>query len=303
MAHSFFTADVFTSTPFGGASIPVFPDASQLTESQRQAIANELNASHTVFLQPTDQASLWQIETYTPHKSVPVYPHVVLAAAHVLAKAEQSALKDAQVTLDFVTPEQRQFSAAVNLTEDQPSLISLSLSVRSTVDRYVPTREEIANILSLIPADIGFDQFVPLTVSCQAPYLIVPIKSYNALREAKFDLKAWNQSSAPASLINGILLFSNNTDPNVADFYSRLMGQDIGILEDPPVAPVMSEFVSYLCDHAHIQKGTHVFSMQRGAKESRQSVIQLEMDNKGEKDLTMRIGGEVITVWEGQLNI
>ena len=45
-----------------------------------------------------------------------------------------------------------------------------------------------------------------------------------------------------------------------------------------------------------MQKGTYTFSVQRGDEKMRRSVLNLEMDHKGEDSLTVRVGGEAVKV-------
>jgi trans-2,3-dihydro-3-hydroxyanthranilate isomerase len=158
-------------------------------------------------------------------------------------------------------------------------------------------------MLSLSPADIGFDHFEPLIVSCGTPYLIVPIKSYRAIQEARFKFDPWSRSSAPSSLAQDILLFANNTDPTVADFHTRLFGPDIAGYEDPPVGATIPAFANYLCAHPHIQLGTHCFAVERGHSGARQSIISVEMDNRRSPDLTIRVGGKAVLMSESRLMV
>ena len=302
MDYKYYTANVFTDKPFNGARIPVFPNAEGLGDYEMKLIANQTNASDTVFVFADDVKNTKQLRVFTANrKEVKPATHTLIAASYVLTSKNE-------LPLDSSTPLHYRNNGTlsevyVNNDNGKPGIIIQSQDTHSVVDRFVPTTEELANMLSLIPADISFDNHQPLIVSCNAPYLIVPIKSYNAIRAARFDVKAWSQSSAPSSAALGILLFSNNTDANSADFHARLMGPDIAIHEDPPIAPVIADFANYLCENPRTQKGTHVFVVQRGANDERQSYLHLEMDNKQEKALTIRIGGSATIVSESVLSI
>ncbi|MEO6202866.1 MAG: PhzF family phenazine biosynthesis protein, partial [Nitrospirales bacterium] len=48
----FYQVDVFTSEPFGGNPLAVFPSAGELSEREFQQIAREMNLSETVFVLP-----------------------------------------------------------------------------------------------------------------------------------------------------------------------------------------------------------------------------------------------------------
>ncbi|WP_438864150.1 PhzF family phenazine biosynthesis protein [Neptunicella sp.] len=300
MEYRFYTTDVFTHKPFNGARIPVFPQADGLSAEKMQLIANENNASDTVFILNDDEKNSKKIRIFNAaKKELKPATHTLIAASKVLTSLKMLPL-DSHTPL-FFKNDQNVSQVYVTNDNGEPGLIIQSQQTRALIDHFVPTREELASMLSLIPADIGFDQHQPLIVSCDIPYLIVPIKSYNAVRAARFDMNAWSHSSAPASIAHGILLFSNNTDNNEADFHVRLVGPDIASHEDPPVAPVMAQFANYLCQNPNTKRGTHIFSVQRGANDQRQSMLSIEMDNKEDTQLTIRIGGSAVITSESTL--
>ncbi|OUS03873.1 hypothetical protein A9Q81_06400 [Gammaproteobacteria bacterium 42_54_T18] len=302
MDYKFYTADVFTNKPFNGERITVFPNAAGLSDHQMKLIANESNAPDTVFVFDDADKNTKQLRIFTAlKKEVKPSTHTLITASFALTTIKALPL-DSSTPLYFKNNDNVSEIYVAN-DKGKPGVICQSQDTHAVIDRFVPTTEELANMLSLIPADIGFDNHQPLIVSCNAPYLIVPIKSYNAVRAARFDTKAWSQSSAPSSAALGILLFSNNTDNNVADFHTRLVGPDIAIHEDPPVAPVIADFANYLCQNSRIQKGTHVFSVQRGANDQRQSYLHLEMDNKRQQNLTIRVGGSAVMMAESTLSL
>jgi trans-2,3-dihydro-3-hydroxyanthranilate isomerase len=51
-----------------------------------------------------------------------------------------------------------------------------------------------------------------------------------------------------------------------------------------------------------MKKGTYTFAVD-GASQQRRSVLNLEMDHKGEDTLTIRVGGEAVMVAEGTMTI
>jgi len=140
-------------------------------------------------------------------------------------------------------------------------------------------------------------------VSCGLPYLIVPVWQYESVRTAKFNAAAWSESNAPQTAAQEILLFSPKTPFADADFNVRLLGSRIGLHEDPPVGSAMPAFASYLCSFDFMQKGTYTFSVDRGDAYNRRSVLNLEMDHKGEDELTIRVGGAAVLVAEGVMTV
>jgi len=65
----------------------------------------------------------------------------------------------------------------------------------------------------------------------------------------------------------------------------------------------MPAFASYLCSFDFMQKGTYTFTVDRGEQSNRRSVLNLEMDHKGENMLTIRVGGAAVMVAEGVMSI
>ncbi len=307
MNYNYYTADVFTEHAFHGVPLPVFPDASGLSSEKMQQIAGELSTSSTIFLSATDGQNSHNIRVFSKEKELPASMHTVLAASFILAKTNTVELSQqhTQISLKSSLKDHEQVvkSYVSKNSDGEASLVQQTYDTHAAIDYYTPTTEELAAMLSLTPADIGFDNYRPLIVSCGVPYLIVPIKSYTAIREAKFNEAAWSNSSAPTSLAQEILLFANNTDENPADFHARLLGPAIAHHEDPPIGGAIAAFANHICDHEQIQAGTHVFGIQRGANDARKSMFYVEMDNQQSKDLTIRVGGHAVLMSEASIKI
>jgi len=307
MNYNYYTADVFTEQAFHGVPLPVFPDSTGLTCKKMQQIAGELSTSSTIFLSSTDEVNSHNIRVFTKEKELPASIHTVLAASFILAQTNKVKLSDqhTQISLKSSLKDHEQIvkSYVSKNSDGVANLVQQTYDTHAAIDYYTPTTEELAAMLSLTPSDIGFDHYRPLIVSCGVPYLIVPIKSYTAIREAKFNEAAWSNSSAPSSLAQEILLFANNTDENPADFHARLLGPAIAHHEDPPIGGAIAAFANHICDHAHIQAGTHVFGIQRGANDARKSMFYVEMDNQQSKDLTIRVGGHAVLMSESSIKV
>ena len=105
---------------------------------------------------------------------------------------------------------------------------------------------------------------------------------------------------APSMLAREIALFCSGAHAK-ADFHIRLLGPDIGKDEDPPIGAFVPSFAAYLCAHDHIRIGTYPFTAERGNPQARLSLLDVEMDNKGEETLTVRVGGSAVTMSQGVL--
>ena len=107
-------------------------------------------------------------------------------------------------------------------TRENPVFVQFSRKVSSIVDRFAPTDEELASFLSIQQSELDHKKYSPRLVSCGVPYLIVPVWSYETVRNAKFNYSAWSQSIAPQTAAQEILLFAPKTPFVDSDFNARL---------------------------------------------------------------------------------
>jgi len=70
--YRYVTLDVFTSAPFGGNQLAVFPDAGGIPEGALLQIAREFNYSETTFCYPpADLSHAARVRIFTPGAEVP----------------------------------------------------------------------------------------------------------------------------------------------------------------------------------------------------------------------------------------
>lgn len=303
MKYHYYIADVFTRRIFNGAQIAVFPHAGSLNRQQMQLIAGELNLSETVFVKKRDpQTGKRVMRVFSPQREIDFAGHPIIATAFVLASIGDIELNG---TLTPVIFEQNSGAIEVNISADngKPTFVQFTTKISSIIDRFAPTTEELAGFLSIKPTEFDTKKYSARLVSCGFPYLIVPVFNYETVRKARFNYAAWSQSSAPQTAAQEILLFSPKTPLADANFHARLLGPRIGMHEDPPVGSAMPAFASYLCSFEFMQKGTYVFSVDRGEEKFRRSVLNLEMDHKGLDTLTIRVGGEAVMVAEACMTV
>jgi trans-2,3-dihydro-3-hydroxyanthranilate isomerase len=301
MNYNYYITDVFTNKVFNGAQIAVFPNADGLDKQQMARIARELNLSETVFVfHPKDAQTNRRLRIFTPHGEVDFAGHPIIGTAYVLATYGDIKLTGEYTPIDF---EQNVGTIRVNITNEdgKPVLTQFTRKVSPIVDRFTPSDAELAAFLSIDEGHIDNKKYNARLVSCGVPYLIVPVYYYETVRKVKFNYEAWSRSIAPQTAAQEILVFSGRTPFQDSDFTARLVGPNIGIHEDPPIGSAMAAFACYLCSFEHMQKGTYTYAVDRGDEKVRRSVINLEMDHKGEEKLAIRVGGEAVIVAEGTM--
>src|SRR5262249_25528682 len=86
--HQFVQLDVFTGTPFGGHQLAGFPYADELSATEMQAIAREINYSETTFVAvASDPKALCRVRIFTPSAELPFAGHPVVGTTFALARA------------------------------------------------------------------------------------------------------------------------------------------------------------------------------------------------------------------------
>ena len=87
--------DVFSSRPFEGNSLAVFPDARGLDDNMMQTLAREMNLSETTFVLPRDPATERErgvrVRIFTVQEELPFAGHPTLGTAFALRGSTRAA--------------------------------------------------------------------------------------------------------------------------------------------------------------------------------------------------------------------
>lgn len=302
MNYTYYITDVFTNQAFNGAQVAVFPEAEDLSNLQMSLIARELNLTETVFLTKMENKdNHFRMKMFSPSGEIDTAGHPIIAAAYTLALCDKLTVSDGYTPV-ILHQNAGEVQANVTFADNKPNFIQYNRKVSPIVDYFTPTEAESASFLGIDSAYIDTKKYSTRLVSCGVPYLVIPTFYYETLREATFDVAAWSQSIAPQLAAQEILLVSPKTPSNDSDFAVRLVGPNIAFNEDPPVGSSIPALAAFLCSFDHMQKGTYTFAVQRGDEKTRRSIINLEMDHKGEDTLNLRVGGEAVMVSEGQFS-
>src|SRR5260370_38802578 len=76
--------DVFSPTPYGGNSLPVFLDSSGLTAEQMMRITQEVRHFESIFLESTREPHTVRARVFDLFEELPFAGHPVIGAAAVL---------------------------------------------------------------------------------------------------------------------------------------------------------------------------------------------------------------------------
>ncbi len=192
--YRYYTADVFTDTPFGGNQLAVFPDARNIPERRLQDVAREFNFSETTFVYPAEtQEGTRRVRIFTPGAELPFAGHPTIGTAHVLAAIGElvSSTSELRIVLDEpVGP----VPVTITLREGRPVFAQLSVAKLPELGPPAPGREALAHVLGLELDDFLPDPWIPQGYSCGLPFLFVPVRNRAAVARAQLRLDAWERT-------------------------------------------------------------------------------------------------------------
>lgn len=293
--YTFYITDTFTDRPFSGAQIGVFPEADGLTPEAMQQLAEELSLPQTIFLLSSGGEATYEARIFKPFREMNFAAQAIVAAGYVLDHIGAAR--------DGVTLKTHRGPLPLYFFRNEEGLfkVSFAMVVEPVVEAFAPPVDELADILGLKVRDFEMRRYVPKIAACGRPFLIVPLRDRGAVRRAVFDFRAWAESTAPQTAAQEILLISHRTGTPEVDFHARLVGPEIGPKEDPPVGAAMPALCGYLCSFPNLRLGTYPFTVERGGKGGRRSLLQIEMDHRSQPELAVRIGGKAVITAHGQM--
>jgi len=290
--------DVFTDTRFGGNPLAVVLEADGLDGARMQTIAREFNLSETVFvLRPQNAAHTARVRIFTPAVELPFAGHPTVGTGALLAQLQASApAGDALVVLEenigIVRVGVRlRPGAAPHAEFDAPRL--------PEEVGTLPPAERLAGALSLIPAEIGFENHRPTKYSAGNAFAFVPIASLEAMAKARVAAHHWD------AVLKGLgaFLYCRQTVHTTSAFHARCFAPDSGVPEDPATGSAAAAFAGVVHRFDELPDGNHKRLIEQGYEMGRPSTIALSIEVEGGKLETVRIGGHAVRVAEGMIEV
>src|SRR5919202_725630 len=258
---AFYIVDVFAEQKYAGNQLAVVREAEDLSDTEMQSIAAEINYSETTFiLSEEERNGGYDVRIFTPKEEVPFAGHPTLGTAYVIAR-EIAAGPVEHVRL--------------NLGVGQ---IPVNLGDVLWMEQLPPTFGEIldpahvSRVLNLEEADLE-ERFPVQEVSTGLPCIVMPLKSLKALercrvdRDAYYDLISSTQAKA-------ILVFSPEPYDN-ADLSVRFFADYYGVPEDPATGSANGCLAAYLVEHRYFGEDSIDVQVEQGYEIGRPSLLYL----------------------------
>jgi trans-2,3-dihydro-3-hydroxyanthranilate isomerase len=297
-SHRFVTLDVFTSTAFGGNQLAVFPDAGGIPEDALIHVTREFNFSEVTFCYPpSNPANTRRVRIFTPGKEVPFAGHPTVGTAialHVLGESGASPGAEAKLVLEEgVGP----VPVTVRTGSGAP-FAQFAVAKLPEIGPPPPSRGVLAGLLSIDAEDIQAAPMAPQNVSCGLPFLMVPLRSVDAVSRARVRIDAF-EATLKESWAPEIFVFAKDPAGGDTHMHARMFAPGINIAEDPATGSANACLAGYLAARAPRADGALAWTVDQGVEMGRPSRIEIEADKSAGVITAIRVGGNAVMVSAG----
>lgn len=293
--------DVFTSTPFEGNQLAVFPEPHGLTTEQMQTITREMNFSECTFIFPPQAAGTdVRMRIFTPGEELPMAGHPTIGSTFALVR--EGTIKPGQPGFVFglgVGP------TPVSL-DWKGSELDFAWMTQKNPEFGAPVKDRaaFASAIGLRESDLA-DAPIQI-VSCGVAFLFAALRTRAAVDGINVDVKAYDAVCQKAGIDNRpLFIFTTDRTGAQGDeaVYSRMLAPGFGIPEDPATGGASGPLGCHLFTHRLLDRGklAHIVSLQ-GVKMKRPSTIHISIDASGDQITRVRVGGRSVLVGEGTLS-
>ncbi|UCE90952.1 MAG: PhzF family phenazine biosynthesis protein [Methanobacteriota archaeon] len=296
--------DVFSTKPFGGNPLAVFPDARGLSSRDMQLLAKEMNLSETTFVLPASRRSgaEFRVRIFTPDTELPYAGHPTIGTFFVLAEDGKVAADDG---LSVVRMEAMAGILPVEIYRSRGRVRKVvTVQKKPTFGRRYADIALLADALSLKASELDAKRAPPLLVSTGLPWLIVPVKKRSSVERISINSTAF--AKAVGKLPRGVVdIYATCLEPleNGSTTHSRAFSLVSGnIVEDPATGSASGCLGAYLVKNrlVDVKSSTRVVNEQ-GYALDRPSRIEVEVRTApGGSIESVRVGGRAVEVMRGR---
>lgn len=296
MPLSYLHYDVFTDRPFTGNQLAVFLDGRGLSTERMQALAREMNFAESTFILPAETPGTdVRMRIFTPSIEMPMAGHPTIGSTFAMAHA--GAIKPGATRFVFglnIGP------VPVDLEWDGGVLrFAWMTQLNPTFGPAIEARRDVAAALGLTEADLLADRPIR-EVSCGVPFLMVPIRSPEAVDRAVSDASAFRRLTESTGIDIPIFFFAMSGAGAAETVHSRMFAPGFGIVEDPATGIASGPLGCYLLRHSLLaaDAAARIVSLQ-GAAMGRPSRIHVDISSRDGEITQVKVGGRAVLVASG----
>ncbi len=303
MILKFHTLDVFTSAKFCGNPLAVVLGADHLSTEQMQSITKEFNLSETTFVMtPENPNHTAKVRIFFPGGEMPFAGHPTLGTAALLAELKQKpgCSFESRITLELkagLTP------VTITRIADRIHGIFTAPVIPFHAPAVLPDAETTAKALGLTLDDIGFDGHIIASLEGGPRFFYVPVKTRAALEKSRILEPYWSNLIKPMNGVDAAYVYTRGGDGPNTNFRARMYAPTGGIPEDPATGSATALLAAQLLTAENLRDGTHRWQLEQGYEMGRPSDLRLEADVNESKLTAVRVGGSVVRMMSGEIQI
>ncbi len=292
--YRFWQVDSFSKTPYLGNPCGVVFDADELSSTQMQTIARQMNLSETVFLsKPTTAEADFESRIFTPRNELPFAGHPTIASAFSYYSTLNGTAKPTVLRQECgvgIIP--------LEISNDGGDyLFMMTAGEPSAVDAGVD--RDLAGKMLGIDAESIVD--VPIEVcSVGLPWLIIPVKSMEELSAGKPD-QGLIEKICRERKATGVTAYAPGAQIEGCSYHIRSFVPGQGIPEDPVCGSGNAAVALHIARHSSAGKSTVNYRAEQGLEIERAGILHLEVKNVETTKPVVRLGGNAVRVLDGKL--
>lgn len=288
----FYIVDVFAEEKYAGNQLGVIRHGGDLSDTEMQRIAKEVNYSETTFiLSEEEREGGYDVRIFTPEEELPFAGHPTLGTAYVI---QQEIIKESveKVVLNLKIG---QIPVSFNYSEGKVDI--MWMEQKPPVFGDILDKSRVSKVLSLEENDID-DRFPIQEVSTGVPSIIVPLKTLDVVKQSRvaqdmyFDLIKDTEAKA-------ILIFCTETYSEENDLNVRMFADYYGVPEDPATGSANGCLAAYLVKHRYFEKEQIDIRVEQGYEIGRQSLLYLRAEER-EGEIDVSVGGRAVMIAKGE---
>ncbi len=290
---TFYILDVFAEEKYAGNQLAVVRNAKQLSDSQMQKIAKEMNYSETTFiLSEQERDNGYDVRIFTLEQELPFAGHPTLGTAFVI---QQEIVGE---PVEVVNLNLKVGQIPVTFNYDGQQLGILWMKQIEPIFGATLEPQPIAEVLGIDESDID-EKFPIQEVSTGIFFVIVPLRTLDAVKRAKvvrdkyFGMIEGLQAKA-------IFIFCPETYKKENDINARMFCDYYGIAEDPATGSANGCLAWYLVKYHYFGDSKIDVRVEQGYEIGRPSLLYLKAEDKDGK-IDVSVGGKVVMVAKGEL--
>ncbi len=294
--------DVFTSEPFGGSRLNLFPRGDLVPESLMQKLALEMGCGETAFVVPARSGGIDRagLRVFTPAAEIPFAGHSVLGATFAMDHLGKRSSGNTHG--DFTWELEAGHYLVYTSDEDEGRIYSLQQDSPEFLGQYFH-RRKVASTLGLAEEEIAITGLPCEVISTGLPIHIVPVDSLETMES--ISLRRRDADAIAADLGFGdLFVFTCETTLSESTVHCRMFAPHFGIPEDPASGSAAGALVAYLVKHRLVKSLPNITIIcEQGFEMGRPSKIIAKAEVVDGKARNITVGGGCVLVGTGTISI